>query len=56
MTNTTSTASQTHVVVGGKEVIEFRCDKCDKLLAKNNDCGIIAGQIKCSRCKTINSI
>ena len=53
---TTTVASQTHVVENGKTIVEFRCDQCEKLLAKSNEYGIIAAQIKCSRCKTINSI
>lgn len=53
---TTIVASQTSVIEDGKTVIEFRCDQCEKLLAKSNEYGIIAAQIKCSRCKTINSI
>lgn len=53
---TTTVASQTQVMENGTTVVEFRCDKCEKLLAKSNEYGIIAAQIKCSRCKTINSI
>lgn len=34
----------------------YRCHECDKLLSKPNEHGIIAGNIKCGRCKTINSI
>jgi phage FluMu protein Com len=33
---------------------EFRCRKCNKLLAKSNKGGEIKGQIKCPRCGTIN--
>ncbi|MDH4220774.1 MAG: Com family DNA-binding transcriptional regulator [Candidatus Aminicenantes bacterium] len=34
----------------------FRCNSCNKLLAKENMEGKIAGQIKCPRCGTINEI
>lgn len=42
----------THCQIGG----EFRCSQCDKLLSRKNENGIIAGEIKCPRCKTINII
>jgi DNA-directed RNA polymerase subunit RPC12/RpoP len=35
---------------------EYRCIECDKLLSKKGRNGIIAGEIKCTRCKTINII
>jgi len=35
---------------------EFRCSKCNKLLAKANGEGKIAGYIKCIRCGTMNEI
>lgn len=35
---------------------EFRCAECDKLLSKSGNNGIIAGEIKCSRCKALNII
>lgn len=34
-------------------ITEFRCQKCDKLLAKIKGGWI---QIKCSKCKSINEI
>lgn len=37
-----------------KEQIQFRCSKCNKLLAKPNKNGKIEGEIKCLRCGTIN--
>lgn len=33
---------------------EFRCVNCNKLLARKNKEGNVAGQIKCSRCGAIN--
>ncbi len=33
---------------------QFRCSKCDKLLAKSNSNGKIEAEIKCIRCGTIN--
>lgn len=33
---------------------QFRCEVCNKLLAKPNQNGIIAGEIKCPRCGHIN--
>lgn len=33
---------------------QFRCVICDKLLAKINSGGTVAGQIKCPRCHSIN--
>jgi hypothetical protein len=35
---------------------EFRCIKCNKLLARKNMEGKISGQIKCTRCGTVNEI
>lgn len=35
---------------------EYRCNHCDKLLAKSGENGIISGSIKCPRCKEINTI
>lgn len=34
--------------------IEWRCNNCNKLLAKTNSSGYIGGQIKCSRCGWMN--
>lgn len=33
---------------------QFRCKYCNKLLAKANSEGEIAGEIKCPRCGAIN--
>ena len=33
---------------------EWRCSNCNKLLAKTNSSGIIAGEVKCSRCGWMN--
>lgn len=35
---------------------EYRCIECDKLLSRKGRNGIIAGEIKCPRCKEINII
>jgi Zn finger protein HypA/HybF involved in hydrogenase expression len=35
---------------------DVRCLQCNKLLAKINNKGIFAGQIKCPRCRTINEV
>jgi len=35
---------------------ELRCLNCNKLLAKINNKGVLAGQIKCPRCRTINEV
>ena len=32
----------------------FRCESCNKLLAKGNQAGFLAGEIKCPRCGAIN--
>jgi len=34
---------------------EVRCCKCNKLLAKYNQYGLLAGEIKCGRCGYIQS-
>jgi ribosomal protein S27AE len=34
---------------------EVRCCKCNKLLAKYNKNGLIAGEIKCGRCGYIET-
>lgn len=33
---------------------DFRCKKCNKLLAKEKIIGVL--EIKCTRCNTVNSI
>ncbi|OGW41020.1 MAG: hypothetical protein A2Y97_04245 [Nitrospirae bacterium RBG_13_39_12] len=38
------------------EKLEFRCSKCNKLLAKTNGKGRIAALIKCTRCGEMNEI
>ena len=38
------------------ETNDFRCNTCCKLLAKANSQGMIAGEIKCPRCKEVNAI
>ena len=35
---------------------EFRCLNCGKLLAKINNKGVLACQIKCPRCRTMNEV
>ncbi len=35
---------------------EIRCLKCNKLLAKINNKGVLACQIKCPRCRTMNEV
>jgi hypothetical protein len=35
---------------------EFRCFNCNKLLARKNKEGIIAGEIKCARCGVMNEM
>jgi phage FluMu protein Com len=34
---------------------EARCCKCNKLLAKYNKDGLLAGEVKCSRCGYIQT-
>ena len=34
---------------------EVRCCKCNKLLAKYNKDGLLAGEVKCSRCGYIQT-
>ena len=33
---------------------DLRCLACNKLLAKTNNSGVVAGEIKCPRCGVIN--
>tara|TARA_R110000803_G_scaffold49530_2_gene103011 strand:- start:1530 stop:1706 length:177 start_codon:yes stop_codon:yes gene_type:complete len=34
---------------------EARCCKCNKLLAKYNKDGLLAGEVKCGRCRHIQT-
>jgi|TARA_A100001201_G_scaffold39500_2_gene41217 hypothetical protein len=54
--NSITTWEQAKVFLQTLHQDDVRCLKCNKLLAKINNKGILAGQIKCPRCRTINEV
>jgi len=59
MTNVQSLSSlkEAKSIIQNMIKVEARCLQCDKLLAKcNNESKLLAGEIKCPRCRVINNI
>jgi len=57
MTNVHSLANlkQAKEIIQNMIKVEARCLQCGKLLAKcNNESKLLAGEIKCPRCRAIN--
>tara|TARA_Y100000592_G_scaffold92293_1_gene153786 strand:+ start:3556 stop:3732 length:177 start_codon:yes stop_codon:yes gene_type:complete len=54
--NSITTFAQAKELLQSMIKSELRCLNCNKLLAKINSNGILAGQIKCPRCRTINEV
>jgi len=57
MTNVQSLATleQAQKLIKSLTKSEVRCCKCNKLLAKYNKDGLLAGEVKCSRCGYIQT-
>tara|TARA_Y100001938_G_C8097470_1_gene439119 strand:- start:1907 stop:2083 length:177 start_codon:yes stop_codon:yes gene_type:complete len=55
-TNSIASYTQNHLFATQIKNNAFRCLKCNKLLAKINSKGLLAGQIKCPRCGQINEV
>lgn len=47
---------ESSTAIEGVHIKLFRCEGCNKLLAKSNGRGSLAAEIKCSRCGALNEV
>lgn len=47
---------ESSTAIEGAHIKLFRCYGCRKLLAKSNERGMLAAEIKCTRCGVMNEV